>query len=211
MVVCLLDYFLTQYLPVYPYPEEGFPSWEETVDYMKNSPSDWVTVGQLSEDYINGTGFRVPVRVGVADCNGSEYQAVLDGTHRVVTMILSGAEVIEYVEDEEESETPASTGDDENVCLTVQLEFDPEGEDNDLSDYFFDWLRSIRLNDEVWLTSDLAVGQVERTQFFYWGDGLTGDDLVLLEQKVSQLVEASPYSDRVMSLNVFFDVGDLDW
>lgn len=113
--------------------------WRGLRDSMLDDPSHSSTIYDLVNDLENGGVFRNPVII-TSDDDGS---FVNDGTHRVIASMLAGVEDI-LVHD--------GYVDDNDGMIPVTKIYGSGAWDEDF-EIISDTFRSIRVNDNIWLTS----------------------------------------------------------
>ena len=154
-----LAFLKEQARPVYPAPK----NWDATIDFMLNDKVEAERINHLLEVLNQGGSFREPIYVGrdLEDEDDAGYH-VYNGTHRMVAHILNNSGFIEVVyeqEDEEEDTVAPSASSNEYapgkyraLSTTIEIEGDI---DEEAYDNFFSVLRSFRLSNDVWITSDM--------------------------------------------------------
>ena len=155
------------YAPLYP---EG-RNWDITTSYLLNTKPDNDIVLNLMKDIQAGLPYREHITVGES---AAEDLVVLNGTHRVVAARLMKLEFVPvsfYDEDSEDHENTEDKTDCSTQTINVGVYFSPEIlkriDSDNLSSVLFDYLRSFKLTDEVWVTSDFSTGWGLESHFFY--------------------------------------------
>lgn len=172
--------------PLYP---EG-KDWEITKEYMMNNQYEKKVVELLIEELKNNDGkFRDPIYVGVLnDDETKENLHVLNGTHRVVAHIIAGSTHVDVrLEDDEPVEHDSETV----VLVNVTYKYNEEKDsDYDIFDEFADCLRSLRVNDKIWVTSDCVTGSNNSSLNFYYPiDSVIDTAIDEVIQQISQRID----------------------
>lgn len=197
-----VDDIMKNYNPVYP----TGGTWQDTFKVMRESPADFNVVNELISDLEKCGEFREPIVLSTeeeyikewADYefeDGEELEPyspfVRDGTHRVFA---------HYLSDQKEAKVqlgwhPDGDEPDNNdwypmivsrVSLPVKL-------DEEAADELFDKCRSFKLNEDIWINSDM-MSSYHGNYDFYWSSGLeTVEDLTpyvaLINTKVTEIVK----------------------
>lgn len=163
-----LSEIVENYAPVYP----AGGTWQDTVDLMKNDETEWEVVTHLMNYLKTNPHFREPIALqskelleedrlydeeeGIVDEN-HDYNTpnVLNGTHRMVASILSGAETV--LAEMIYPETPPNVS--SLVAVTKVYIEEPALNEEEIADFFFDHARSFPVNENVWVTSSTAYGR----------------------------------------------------
>lgn len=176
-----LDELLELTSPVYPQPY----NWDNTVAYMKSEPLDWQIVEELVRVLDSGDKFREPVYVGYDTAwEDNEYYVpnkphVGDGTHRVVAHIIYGSKMVDvefedledFDRDGEAEDTVELENEDPETYrfLTTTIIFpEPLGESIEEEDLMFSTVRSFKVNDKLWLVSDMMSGTRDTEFVINW-------------------------------------------
>lgn len=193
MKTILLQEFLDQYPPLYPHDN---PTWKATVEYMLGDELEQQTVNELILDYQRDGHFRRPPVVGERNNPDEGNFVVINGTHRVVTLILVGASHITYswVDDPENVEEEQNP-----IRVTVQTTESDE-DDEVFADFLFDGLRSIHISSSEWVTADYSFGGPGKCELFYEGIFASKENVRKVEEAVLKRLTDSPYSERIVSV-----------
>lgn len=190
--------------PIYP----ANATWDDTVAYLLSSEPDKTIIAELREA-IRVDGLRSPVVLGEAydtTVNGEEIYvpAVMDGTHRMVASILENTEFVLVENSTDRKQTPTEK---KYIAVDVTLKQDmldklTRVEEDDIVSNIFDYLRSFKLNDNIWLVSDLSMGKGNVTTHYYFEVPTTKEVLALTEQKVTELLTETKVTEYVSSVTV---------
>lgn len=137
--------------------------WDEMVAMFLADPVEAETIDFLLEELKVNKQFREPILLGKDEDEetGLEASYVLDGTHRVVAYILANHSeaYVEYDEDEEFDEDIAFADDDLEPVLETEIHnYNSTQKDGEDVMDIWDTLRSLRLNNEHWLTTSVSSG-----------------------------------------------------
>lgn len=155
----LLSELKAKYAPIYPDDH----TWEATVKFIMGDPIESETVNELVKDLKAGIPIRKPVTLGEATINKiDDVPTVVDGTHRVVAHIVAEVDEVPvefYIEsDDEEEPEPEPVQLDPTEFLETKVVFS-EPLDEYETDMIFSILRSMKISDEIWLTSSVGSGR----------------------------------------------------
>jgi len=157
-----LDFLIEQTSPLYPEPK----TWDTTVAFMQEDEVEAETLSELATVLVRDGDFREPVYVGrdLDRDDGDTGYYVYNGTHRMVAHIINGTEFIDVIY-ESEDESDETSVDDDYVdpneyepgkyrvpCTMVEF---VGTVDDDEYDKLFSVLRSFKISDDVWVTSDM--------------------------------------------------------
>lgn len=151
---------IEHYSPVYPQDMD----WAVTVEHMLNDPAEKLIIDDLLEVLRSNRTFRESILLGPGYWDFNEgVPSVLDGTHRVVALIIHNDPVLELSvrhEGQEDDEIPESEFPDQEIFANTEIIFErPITEDE--YDIAFTTFRSLKINDDLWVNSDLASGRDE--------------------------------------------------
>lgn len=196
MKVLPLEEFLALYAPVYPSENR---SWDTTVTYMMSDPSEKLIVEQLIEDWQRDGHYRIPVFVGSAqwklDDDEEDIPSVRNGTHRVVASIVGKIPTVQFTWEDD----PEYSYDEQNpIRVTILTK---ESDDEFFSDFLFDSLRSFRLSEKEWVTTDYSFGTQIKVELFYEGVPPTEENIERVRLKVDDIIESSKYCNEVFSIS----------
>lgn len=153
----LLSELKAKYAPIYPDDH----TWEATVKYIMMDPIESDTVKELVKDLKAGIPLRKPVTLGEATIhNIDDVPTVVDGTHRVVAHIIAEVDEVPvefYVENDDESEAETAQVN-PTECLETKVVFSEPLDDYGI-DMVFSVLRSMKISEEIWLTSSVGSGR----------------------------------------------------
>lgn len=125
-------------------------------------PIESETVNELVKDLKAGVPLRRPVTLGEATIHDiDDVPTVVDGTHRVVAHIVAEVDEVPvefYVERDEEESEPETVQLDPTEFLETKVVFS-EPLDEYETDMIFSILRSMKISEEVWLTSSVGSGR----------------------------------------------------
>lgn len=149
-------------------------NWAGLLTDFQRSPADWHTVQQLAAELHRDQFFREPVYVGYPEPDDHSEQWVFDGTHRACAYLLVGAPKVE-VEFEEEGdgewrESEASV----QTVIRPLGDYAPAVEGGSAAGITGLWqaLLSMRVDSDVWLTSDMSTtGQDPVEVTVFWDSG----------------------------------------
>lgn len=144
---------MQQYLP--SYPEDN--KWESTIEYLLHEPSEKETVEMLIEELKRDGGFREPI-LAIED-EETKQKYIGDGTHRLVAAYLAGYDTI-LTADSYSTDIP------ENKSFTTLIGSETKLDSDDL-ELMFDYIRSLKVNDEIWITTSISFQEAQK-QSFYW-------------------------------------------
>jgi hypothetical protein len=152
------------------------PTWADVINYLQNDPIENETLQQLIQELQTHKTFREPIYLGTAsnshynpdgtenEDQEGEYSAVLNGTHRVCAHILTGItpahveyEIPENEHDQNELDRQY-TWDDLHGYETIIEGTSENITDNDEEDKLWSIIRSIRIDENNWITSSLSSG-----------------------------------------------------
>lgn len=143
----LLADLVAQYKPVYPEQHD----WEATVAYLYAEEAEHMA--ELTASLLE-KGWREPIILEPLDDEPEEgdFAFVGDGTHRVAIALTNGVFSVPVLY---RSEQPQ---DYDKQPLEIIIENSGEDLTEDEDDKLIDKFRSFRLNDEIWITSDIVFG-----------------------------------------------------
>lgn len=144
---------MEEYSPVYPESKK----WEDTIKYLLNEPAEKETVEILIQELKRDGKFREPI-LTLQNDEGDKY--VGDGTHRLVAAYVAGYEEILTADDYFDD------GNEELQNFTTLISSEEELDDDDI-ELIYDYLRSLKINDSIWITCGVAY-QEKNKQGFYW-------------------------------------------
>lgn len=149
----LLSDLVAQYRPVYPEPN----NWQTTAEYLYAEEPEHMA--ELTASLLE-KGWREPVILEPLDDDSEEgdFAFVGDGTHRVVIALTHGVFSVPTMY---RSEQPSTY---EKQPLEIVIENPGEALSEEEDDRLMDSFRSFRLNDDVWLTSDVIFGSGNRRE-----------------------------------------------
>lgn len=149
----LLSDLVSQYRPVYPKPND----WQTTAEYLYAEEPEHMA--ELTESLI-AKGWREPIILEPLDEDSEEddFAFIGDGTHRVVIALTHGVFSVPTMYRSEQQ------SDYEKQPLEIIIENPGEALTEDEDDKLIDSFRSFRLNDDVWLTSDVVFGSGNRRE-----------------------------------------------
>jgi hypothetical protein len=152
----------------------GFDTWEDVMEFILSNPVDKEIVDNLL-DYLNDNDyFREPIWLYSLTENQETEHTITDGTHRLCAYIINGSknayvhyELDNADEDEEnlhayfdESNNDDDVDEENEVYLTTRLEV--IGLEPDLLEEIWVTIRSIKVDEELWLTSSGAVQNTDK-------------------------------------------------
>jgi hypothetical protein len=152
----------------------GFDSWEDVMEFILANPIDKEIIDNLL-DYLNDhEHFREPIWLYSLTENQETEHTVSDGTHRLCAHIINGSkdayvhyELDNADEDEEklqtyfnESSENSVKEEEEEVYLTTRLELNRV--EPTLLEEIWVTIRSIKVDEELWLTSSGAVQNIDK-------------------------------------------------
>ena len=196
-----VDEIMKNYNPVYP--TNG--TWQDTFKVMRESPSDFNIIKELVSDLEKYGEFREPIVLSTeeeyvkewADYEFDEgeeldpYSPIIrDGTHRVFAHYLSDQKEAKvqfgWHPDEEETDN-----NDWYPIIVSRVSF-PAMLDEESADELFNKCRSYKLNEDIWINSDMMSSYYSNYDF-YWSSGLElVEDLTpyvaLINAKVTEMV-----------------------
>lgn len=176
-----------KYKPVYP--QGG--TWQDTVGYLYSQ--DRKFMDELFEA-IRTEGIREPITL--ADDDDEDGLYVLNGTHRVAIALYHGLVTL-----------PARYGyeeyDSNELRLAAKIKLSDGGSlTQDEDDTLTDKLRSWRLDEKTWLTSDIIYGGSNEWELY-----LDHSDISLkpkLEKRIRSILK-SLFPNRAFSVTVDFE------
>lgn len=165
-----------RYSPVYP---EGY-SWEKTVAYLYAEQAGLMEELAAS---LKKTGWREPVLLSEPHETTSNRQVVFDGTHRVAIALKEGILAVPVVTNSHYEDEISGV----QQIITVsygegKLTFDEEG---DVQEH----LRSFKVSEDYWFTSELSVSHGSSTKIFT--EGLPEELYDRTRRRVMQLLRDS--------------------
>lgn len=163
-------------------------NWAALLIEMQADAVHWRTVSQLAEELKTNHFFREPVYVGKDSEDESNSFWVFDGTHRACAYLLAGVGEVEVLfEDEDDSQwqEPKWLVETEIIGRDGYM-MTYEGDDGVLPS-LYSALMSLRLSDEVWLTSDTSSGNGRGIMVFWDSDAPKVDCEVLNAAAIRQL------------------------
>jgi hypothetical protein len=145
----------SNYLPVYP--EEA--TWEATMQLMRDDEVEDDIVESLMAEYRRDGGFREPITIQNDDPEDPELihmergtkGYVINGTHRLCALLrleATHAEVAYPKWEEWDYDEPYT-------ALETVIQFDTPCDDEMFDDLHYA-LRSLRISDDLWLTSSIS-------------------------------------------------------
>ena len=206
-----LDTVVRDTRPVYPQP----CYWESTVEYIKGDELEWETVRELIAVLERGESFREPVYIGLAENaefdTGNPSAYVSDGTHRMVAHIVYGSPTVDVVyevsdiEDDSDDESAEYEGGTYRVLCTT-VEFADETSD-DRSDEVFNVLRSFKVSDDLWVTSDVMSSRGSKFEFT-WNVTDGDEELVAAINDICVERIAKHLAVKPIEVKTYFDEWD---
>lgn len=162
----LLADLVAQYRPIYPEPYD----WETTAEYLYSEEPEHMA--ELTKSLLE-KGWREPVILQPLDedAEQDDFPYVGDGTHRVVIALTHGVFTVPVIY---RSEQPTEY---EKQPLEIIIENVGGSLTEQEDERLFDSFRSFRLNEDIWLTSDVIFGSGERREIV-----LSFDDETLCPQ-----------------------------
>lgn len=194
--------FTQKYAPAF-----GENTWDEAVAAMLEEPTEAEIVDQLILEYQRNQGFRIPNLVGYDD--EKDIHTIENGMHRTVAAILMGENTpIEYKifpqEDTPEyDEWYANLEKEKWYDIIITSPEDLTSEDKTESfEYIVDRFRSLKINDNYWLSVDLAStinGGPTTMLFSYAGniEEIQQDIINTLKQKTKENEKLSKYIEDI--------------
>lgn len=194
--------FTQKYLPAF-----GDRTWDEAVADMLEEPTEAEIVDQLILEYQRTHKFRIPILVGYDD--EKDLHTVENGMHRTVAAILLGEDtIIEYKIFPQEN-TPEY--DEWYANLEKEKWYDiiissPDNltveEKTESFEYITDRFRSLKINDNYWLSVDLSStinGGPTTMLFSYAGniEEIQKDIINTLQQKTKENEKLSKYIKNI--------------
>lgn len=181
------------------YPKDA--NWEETISYLVNSPTESIIIERLSKALERDGAFRHPIYVGTAVReDDSEYQAVLNGTHRFATAVLKGLEAIEVEYEKSEEEREKEYEETSNIyepTVTMDLYVKPTKNgiiEDERFDVVFDIFRSFELDENEWVTSDLCSGSKDGGFCFYYeGSDGSEESIAKIKAKITDIINNNDF------------------
>lgn len=149
----LLADLVAQYKPVYPEQHD----WEATVAYLYAEEAEHMA--ELTASLLE-KGWREPIILEPLDDESEEddFAFIGDGTHRVAIALTNGVFSVPVMY---RSEQPK---DYDKQPLEIVIENAGEDLTEDEDDKLIDKFRSFRLNDDIWITSDIVFGSGGRRE-----------------------------------------------
>ena len=178
----ILSDIIAKYNPVYPDKE----TWEDTVTYLMNTPSEAKIVNRLRE-VIAENNLREAVVIGTGeDDDGSPKKFVFNGTHRMVAYILAGDMSKDIAVLDEDKETIPYEPE-ETIAFT-SLAFE-----RDIDDEFFcflvDHLRSFELDENFWVEGDASGSKTTFHSSWHLSHAREKDLLPAIHDKICEIVK----------------------
>jgi hypothetical protein len=191
MTTLTVEEIKTKFKPIYPEGE----NWDLTIDFLLKSPAEAIIINDLTEALKVNGAFREPIYVGKAVReDDSEFEAVLNGTHRVATAIISGLQTLEVDFEIEENEEKSESNISENKyypTIEAKIEFTDlinPSEDEEQFELIFDYLRSFKLDESEWVTADLCSGMKGTFTFFYEGTNGSQKSIQKVSDKIYDII-----------------------
>lgn len=180
---------IKNYKPLYPDGE----NWEGTIKHLLSSPTDNLIITDLLEALEKHGAFRGYIYVGTAVReDDSEFQAVLNGTHRVAAAIIFNLNTLEVkTEEEYDAEEEADSFSAIHLELTFKEEPDLE-KDEEHFDIIFNYLRSFKINEEEWVTADICTSSREHVSLYYEGSEGSPESFAQINNKIIHLLKDNP-------------------
>lgn len=163
MITMHITSLMKDYHPVYP----ANGTWEDTLQILLNDPVEKAILDELLNDLSVYGEFRTPILLSKPEDEEGDKLYVRDGTHRAMAHYLhptqkTASVQVGYVE---------SGGDDDFYPVLVTRLTYPQSIDDATSELLFDNLRSFKLNEEIWITSDI-ISTTGNSAISYWDSGL---------------------------------------
>lgn len=185
---------MNEYKPVY---RDG--NWDETMKLFLNNKHDLEVIEELKKDLLKTGGFREPVIL----LNDEGNKIVADGTHRIITSFIVGAEKILIADDYDP--TTIST----YFCTHMNF---LEKIEEDSTDEIVEIFRSFKLNEKIWINCDLVSFNHEKDNSvtFFWSECVNHDDKFikmlnkLIHEKMTKNFPTIKYS-LITEINKFED------
>lgn len=184
-----LSEVMEEYKPVYQYKD-----WDDAMRQMLSNETDYEIIEELKHQYLKTGKFREPI---VLYCNDG-IKEIADGTHRIIASFIIGAEKILVSEGYPTLSTP-------NSFLVTSIKY---SSDTDMFDKLIDSLMSFPLNDDIWVTSDLASGQKAKKIELYW---TTNDESIssMITEEINRRIEKH-FPELSFSTDTFLDTFEDD-
>lgn len=163
-------------------------NWAALLVEMQADPVHWRVVQQLAEELRRNRFFREPVYVGKdPESDPPDAHWVFDGTHRTCAYLLAGASEAEvlFEEDDDSGWVEPKWLVETRIIGENGYMMDYEGEDEEPS--LWSALMSLRVNDEIWLTSDTSSGNDEGLTVFWDSDAPKVSDAQINALAIAQL------------------------
>lgn len=207
--------FTAKFSPAYP---GETPSWDNTIQYLLNDPVENEIVTNLLDCLAKDGKFREPVHTGVGvhyeensdEVIETDVNIVSMGTHRMAALIISGAEFVEYVSDEESN--CSQVWDDEPTLLT-RIQFNNPNEAIK-TDIIMHVLRSFPISDKEWVTADLNVATGNTFTMYYEGADFNEENKTIIANIVKEKLTVLGYDINQITIDMMiFDENDdgLSW
>lgn len=179
---------MSEYAPVYPDSRK----WTDTVKYLSEHDSE--IIAELQKQFLEQGGFREPVVLKKFDSDDETEESTLgklgyvaDGTHRLVSAYLLGAEFIKVSDGFEE------TLESDYFLATEITSDDPKLLSEQHDEIFFDLIRSMCISDSIWITASTASGSLNSATV-YWDSEDTTLTSIINEAVVQRLEARFPES-----------------
>lgn len=182
---------MQQYLP--SYPEDN--KWESTIEYLLHEPSEKETVEMLIEELKRTGSFREPILAIEDEETGKKY--IGDGTHRLVAAYIAGFDEI-LTADNYYNDYP------DKQSFTTLVGTDDSLASDDL-ELMFDYIRSLKISDEVWITMSVAFQEAKKHSFYWdYDPNVTAEEINSAVQ--SELQRVFPHT--VFTVETFIEEWD---
>lgn len=155
----LLTELLANYKPAYPCSR----LWADTFALLESNPFDKEVTQDLLTELARDGKFREPIILSVEDLSEDEdsrpYDAYVEnGTHRIYAYYLAGHENVFAQEGWQVDNAEEMYGEDWSLYPETVTVFKPTASiTEEQHEDIIDCLRSFKISDDYWLTSDLAV------------------------------------------------------
>lgn len=144
---------MENYSPVYPDDKR----WESTIEYLLHEPAERETVVKLIEELKRDGTFREPILAIEDTETGKKY--IGDGTHRLVAAYIAQHDTI-LTADSYYNDYPEN----QSFITLIGSEIKLDEKDQEL---MYNYLRSLKINNELWITASLAFQESIKHEL-YW-------------------------------------------
>lgn len=183
---------MDKYSPIYPNSNK----WNDTIEYMKNSEIELNTINLLIKEFEKNNNFKEPVLVS----ENKNFNYISDGTHRVVAAFLNNPDNLIDIENIMEIKNNECT-----YSMVTEIKgFDLYKISDDEIMYLQYILRSIKINDDIWITAGGAFSNFNNSFSVCWDKIIDKEHFNLINNRIEEIV-SNYTNDSIGEVKTFYE------